>query len=223
MPRAMQPPRGCHDSVMKKMKSALPFVAVLMLAACAAPSATNSPEQTAPQVDPGPVELTIEEAGERYLAIVCQTNFANESLSAAFVAGEQEFLNGGEPSVDAIRSAGAEVVRTSRLQIEMFDDDYYIWPEEVAEQLPHLRAASMAELSALQAVANAERFQDAYYMQYPERSAEQQAAPQEIRYQLGLSADTTESCVGFETALDDLKEEMTKRQEALDPEAKSDE
>ena len=37
------------------------------------PTPTVTPSPT-PTIDPGPVELTKEEAGERYLAIVCASN-----------------------------------------------------------------------------------------------------------------------------------------------------
>ncbi|EPR76645.1 hypothetical protein ADILRU_1130 [Leifsonia rubra CMS 76R] len=52
--------------------------------------------------DPSPVELTIEEAADRYLGLVCQNNFAGAQLTAAFDAGEQEFLNGGAPDPSAV-------------------------------------------------------------------------------------------------------------------------
>lgn len=184
------------------------------LAGCTAvqPEATPTPT---PTIDVGPLELSESEAGERFLGLVCQLNAAHDALGDAIVAGEPEWLNGGAPPVDAVNATAAETLRIGRMSVENMDDDYYVWPEEVAPQLEHVRQSIVLDLSTLSALANATRFEDAYYAQWPERSPEQVAASQEIRYQLGLDPDTTTSCEGYETALELLDEERLARIEYL--------
>lgn len=58
-------------------------------------------------------------------------------------------------------------------------------------------AISVAELSALNTAANATTFEEGYYTTWPDYEAATTAA-QENRYQLGLDADATVSCVEFE-------------------------
>ena len=195
----------------------LVLICAFALAGCtstpiAAPTPTPTPS---PTIDPGPVALPTEQAGTYYLSAVCQGNVANDVLRAAFAAGEPEFLQGGEPDLTAVKAAAAEVTRVDRLLIEVLDDPYFTWPAGVAEQIQYIRASMVAGLSTLNGYANAARFSDAYYATYPEQTAEQVSAPQEIRYQLELSADTTASCVGYETRLDELHAEMVDRNEYL--------
>jgi hypothetical protein len=195
----------------------LPIVllAIFTLTGCAAltPTATPTPS---PTIDIGPVELTESEAAERYLDLVCATNQANEALDAAIIAGEPEWLNGGAPDPSAIKAAATESMRLARLAVELIDDEYYIWPGDVGTYLQHIRETFIQDLSLLSAVANVTRFEDAYFMPWPERTSEQASAGQEIRYQLGLDADTTASCVGYETGLEDLHQEMIERAEYLE-------
>ena len=47
-----------------------------------------SPSPSVPALDPGPVVLTVEEAGNRYLDLVCERNLAANTVYQAFVAGE---------------------------------------------------------------------------------------------------------------------------------------
>ncbi|WES66033.1 hypothetical protein P0L94_08140 [Microbacter sp. GSS18] len=197
--------------------------AVLALTGCTA-SATSeavptlvtpsSAPKPTPTIPVGPVELTDDEAADLYLAIVCQRNIAMEALSDAVFAKEDEFLNGGTPAMTEIQAAAAEGLRIARASVELADDDYYTWPSDVAEHLKVVRDANLAASSNLSEIANADRFEDAYYSTWPNQDTAA-AAAQEIRYQLGLDADTTASCEGHETATDDAHKEMTERREYL--------
>lgn len=158
--------------------------------------------------------LSIEAAGARYLGIVCQANVAGGALSDEFAAQEDTFLNGGEADVSAVNARAAENLRVDRVAVELFDDAYYMWPEAVVDQVKLVRDSYVAESSTLSQIANATRFEDAYYAQWPDETASSTAA-QEIRYQLGLSADTTTSCTGFDQTADTLHGEMLAREAYL--------
>lgn len=157
--------------------------------------------------------MTKEEAGARYLGIVCQRNEAAYRLNDAIVAQEETFFNGGDPDLTEIRAAAAEAMRVSRIVVELFDDSYYIWPEGLDDHLALIRESTMAESTTLSAIANASRFEDAYYAQFT--GPDTAASIAEVRYQLGLSADTSASCQGYEAAADVLHTEMLERNDYL--------
>lgn len=195
------------------------LAASLTLAGCtaaepvAAPAPIPSPT---PAVALGPVELSVEEAGVYYLRLVCQSNTAGDALTAAIRAGEQDYLYGGAPDPSAAKAAAAEQLRLGQLFVEVLEDDYYTWPDGVAEQLVHLRSRTVAELGSQSVDANAATYSEIYYNTYPAMTAEQTAAPQEIRLSLGLSADTTASCAGYETGLDVVVAEIAERNVAIE-------
>lgn len=193
-------------------------VLALTLAGCS-PTAAQLPANveetpTVPAIDPGPITLSEEEAADRYLGIVCQSNVSNTALTAAFQAGEDEFFNGGAPDPAAVKAAAQVAMDDTRVQVELIDDTYYVWPEGIGELLPVLRDSRIAGLGTLSTMVNAVTYEEAYYAVWPDPTAATTAA-QEIRYQLGLDADTTASCVGHETAAADLLAEKTEREEAL--------
>jgi hypothetical protein len=196
--------------------------ALLLVAVSGCSTAPEAPETTpessasaAPKIDPGPVTLTVEEAGNRYLDIVCGPNIAGEALYAALTAGEPEFVAGGAPDPAAVKAAAAARAAASRLAVAQIDDTYFVWPEKVAPQLALVRAVFIGDVATYQSVSSAATFSDAYYAPPTEQNPEQQAAGQEIRYQLDISADTVGSCAGHETGLADLAVAQTEREEAL--------
>ncbi|MFC7943330.1 hypothetical protein ACFUPZ_08715 [Microbacterium oxydans] len=202
---------------------AISVIALVILTGCAAspdadsgattPSSSPTPQPT-PTIDPGPVALSVEDAGIRYLGIVCQRNGANEALNQAFAAGEETYLNGGDADPTAVKAAAAESLRVNSVQIALFDDGYYTWPGGVDVHIRAVRDASMKATSMYDSIANASSYAAAYNVAVVDDPAAAQAA-QEIRYQLQLSPDTTASCVGYETAADALHTEMTERNEYL--------
>lgn len=201
------------------MKKTLAFVLLLTvgLAGCtSAPVANDTSDPTAQPTktaEPaGPVELTEDEAAKRYLNIVCDNNAAITALTAAFAAAEPEFLAGGSPDMAAVKDAASTRLTLSRSAIELLEDEHFIWPKSVAEQVPHIRSTYMAELSTLDGMINAAKFEDAYYATWPAATPEQQAAGQEIRYALGLDADTTASCADNLGGIQTLMEEKSERE-----------
>lgn len=198
-------------------------VTILLLAGCSMSAETAQPQaaqKTAtpvpsptPTIDPGPVVLTKEEAAERYLGLVCQRNVLVFGLNDAFKAQEKTYLNGGSGDVTEVKALSAEALRVNRLAIELIDDPYYTWPSGIDQHLQTIRQSYMSLFSYYDSLANAKSFEDAYYL-----TAEQgngATAAQEIRYQLGLPADTSASCKGKETATDLLHAEMIERNEYL--------
>lgn len=215
--------RGYDVAMRLAVAASAAAAVILLLSSCSAasppdtaveavesPSATPSPT---PTIDPGPVELTKKDAAERYLGIVCQRNSLVYQLNDAFDAQEDAFLSGGAGDVSEVKKIAAESMRVNRLAIEIIDDTYYTWPEGVAEHLKTIRQSYIALASYYDALTNAGSFEEAYYSTAPESGGA--AAAQEIRYQLGLPADTTSSCKGKETMSDVLHQEMTKRNEYL--------
>jgi len=193
--------------------------AAFLFTGCSAPSASDAgstPAPTAtpsptPTIDPGPVELTKEEAGERYLAIVCASNALGAQMNEQLDEKEAQWLNGKEPNISKIKSIAAQSIAVDRLGIELFDDPYYIWPSSVAAHIRTVRDAFVAEQGTLDTIANAKNFKTIYNVTWPDSGS----APQEIRYQLGLSTDTTASCAGKDKLLDGLHAEMVARTEYL--------
>ena len=211
-------------SAMRLVKAAvLSVIAIAFLAGCTAtPDAdasgadttTTSEPSPTPTIDPGPVALTKEEAGERYLGIVCQRNGAVVPYSAAFAAADEVYIGGGDPDITALKAADAELLRVTTVQVTLFDDPYYTWPEGMAKHLKKIRDTDLGLLGVFDGVTNATTYvaaNDASMATVPDSAL----SVQEVRYQLGLSADTTASCKGYETTADALHAEMLERDEYL--------
>lgn len=196
--------------------------ACLVLVGCAAPAgepSASTPSQTAtptptPTIDPGPVALSVEEAADRYLGIVCPTNATVDALNAAFDASEDEFLNGGSPDPTAVKAAAQAQMDSVTTQAELFDDDYFEWPEDLGEQIRILRDFNVAALATLSTMVNAPDYETAYYAVWPDGAASQ-AAAQEVRYQLGIGADTSATCVDHRDKHAVLVAEKAEREEQL--------
>jgi len=195
------------------------MITVIGLSGCSAavPETPSSAEPTSatPAIDPGPVTLTDEEAAERYLSIVCPINIATGALYDAYKAGEDEYLNGGAPDVSAVVDAATIIRDSQRVAIEQLDETYFVWPELVAAQIPHIRSAYMANMAVVSSTSTSTTFEAAYRIPEAPETPEEQAAGQEIRYQLAISADTDASCVGHEDGLNVLSAEKLERDTAL--------
>lgn len=198
------------------------LAAVFLLAGCSAtpdsiavrtPDATDPPPPTF-TIDPGPVALSVEEAAERYLRIVCPTNAASVALSAAFAASGKEFLGGGAPDPAAVKRAAQASLTRETENASLFDDPYYVWPDEVEDQILIVRDSSVQSLRALSMVVNAGTYEAAYYVAWPDESAAA-GASQAIRYQLGIGADTTATCVDYADGHEVLLAEREDREAKL--------
>ncbi|MEF3402243.1 hypothetical protein [Agromyces sp. CCNWLW203] len=99
-------------------------------------------------------------------------------------------------------------------QAELLEDDYFLWPEAIAAHISTLRDSDVASLGTLSIMVNAPDYQTAYYATWPDMTMPQ-AAAQEIRFQLGIGADTQATCVGYEGGHEVLMAERSERQDAL--------
>lgn len=196
--------------------------AAVLLVGCTPASSTAQPSTSkkgvaspspTPTIDPGPVALTKEQAGERYLDLMCERNAITLQINSAFAAKEDEYLSGGNPDVTAIKQLGTEALRVNRVTVELLDDSYYTWPDNTRTLVKTIRDTVLGEAAGYSAMANAASFKAAY--EAPANTVNPGNAPQELRYALGLSADTSASCAGHETAADQLHAEMTSRNEYL--------
>ena len=198
--------------------AAVASMLILVLSGCTATATPAAPAEvtsTVPAIDPGPVDLTAEQASERYLSIVCPANQGVDPHQAAFVAGEDEYFNGGSPDPAAVKASATELATLTRAAITFLDDDYYVWPSSVSEHIAHIRTSYMGQLTTAEAVANAETYAEAYNTPVPATTPEQDTAGQEIRYQLDISSDTKASCIGYEEGHTKLAAERAEREAAL--------
>lgn len=157
--------------------------------------------------------MSKEEAAQRFLGVVCQRNRLVNQLNSAFDAQEEKFLNGGSADPSEVKVIAADAQRVNRLAIELIDDPYYVWPSGVASHVRTIRQAYIELSSYYDGVMNADSFEEAYYLDG--LVTDGATAAQEIRYQLGLPADTSSSCEGKETISESLHQEMVERNEYL--------
>jgi hypothetical protein len=143
------------------------------------------------------VELTTEQAADRYLDVVCPTNELTDALGAVFQAGYDEHTAGGSPDVTPIREAASALLDSYRIQVELLDDEGYAWPEEVVDLIDVIQDADFLMLTSLSKLKSAEDFDAAFNTPAPDLT-EAATAAQKIRYELGIDPDTYESCVGHE-------------------------
>lgn len=110
-------------------------VCVVTLAACG-----GSDEQTAAQpqasissspTPSGPIELTAEQAGERYLKYICQTNAAGDRLV------EAGYYDGyfGQPLTEEQRTALKNAAKVNTRAAQALEDPGYVWPADVAKPI----------------------------------------------------------------------------------------
>lgn len=141
--------------------SSILLTVALSITACAAPMST-------------------EEAGERYLEIICPANAASEVLSAAYDAQDLE----------AIKAAAAVRIDAIRLAANQFTADDAGWPTEVSpDDIEAISDYFMASVSGLEAVKDATALSETL-VRAPD-ATEFQTATQTIRLTLGLPSDTT--------------------------------
>lgn len=124
--------------------------------------------------------MSTEEAGERYLEIICPANAAADVLSAAY-AGQD---------LEAIKAAAGVRIDAIRLAAKQFTADDAGWPAEVSpDDIEAISDFFMAEVGGLQQVKDATALSETL-VRAPD-ATEFQTSTQTIRLNLGLPSDTT--------------------------------
>lgn len=162
----------------------------------AEPAAASDPT---PDTEQGPVELTIEEAGVRYLQIVCPANIAAgvwEETYAAVAAQEMD--------MPALREATVNNADVDVVVLSLLNDERYVWPAEAAAFIEEIRVSYEEELDALIAAVPAESLAEVDAVAWPDYSS---LPVVELRNVLGLDADTSASCIGYENGHEVLSAE----------------
>ena len=182
---------------------------MLALAGCteAAPTEPTAPARATPKESVGAATMTVEEAGERYLSIVCEANVAIDETSLASEVARTAYLNNEEVDVAPLTSGYARLLSLIELSAKEFANRDFIWPVEVATQIDTLRTGDIADFDHYQAIATATTYDEVLAAPEAQSTLEQDSAPQKIRFELGLSLDKEASCVGYENALTKLGEE----------------
>lgn len=205
----------------KYLGGVVPVVLLLALAGCSAgvsssksdPGVAAEPTPT-PSVDRGPVELTVEEAAERYLSIICDRNATAAAVSDGYLRWEDVYLAGGDPGVQEAAALSEAAMIAARNSVVLFDDEYYVWPEDVQEHIATVRDANLAEVGPYDTIMNSNSYEQVRLVTFPD-GAEGGNAAQEVRLALGISADTSTSCEGYVGGQVNLLAEKDEREAAL--------
>lgn len=166
--------------------------------------------QSAPA--PSPTEKVLDKAaaGELYLHVICDSNETNSAFNEAAGAANEVAATGQTPDITPVTASAAEAVAREREAVTVFDDSYYVWPDSVKEHIKDVRSTLMTELSTFQQIASADSWETIVAVTPAETDL---TASQEVRYQLGLDADTETSCEGMTGHLSQLAKESAERQE----------
>ncbi|SFR62926.1 hypothetical protein SAMN04488591_2565 [Microbacterium azadirachtae] len=123
--------------------------------------------------------MTNDEAGAKYLSIVCPGNKASIALDAAFTSGDIA-------QITAAAASARDIYQTSALALA---DTKILWPEGIAADLKKLSDAQFARVSFADQVSKATTFDEANSIIYV--NDDSGAVAQKVRAQLGLPASTT--------------------------------
>jgi hypothetical protein len=127
--------------------------------------------------------LSTEEAGRKYLEIICPGNTA--------WLGDVELTD-----LKALRAAAADARDIFQARAKGLSDPSIQWPSGVPELLKVLRKDALSSVVYFENLALAETLDDFWSDPPPDRSQFSEVA-QEVRLILNLSADTVESCKNY--------------------------
>lgn len=171
--------------------------------------APQSAPQSAPTPEPSEKVLDKKAAGTLYLDIVCDGNSIVQEYNDRLTKANDTALSGEVPDIAPLKESARKVVDTRRLMVTVLDDTYYVWPESVRDSIKSVRDDSMAEVGGFERIAQVNDWNSLVEITWAEGDG---TAPQEIRYQLGLDADTQSSCGGHTGKLSDLASQSEERQ-----------
>lgn len=152
----------------------------------------------------GPQQMSIEDAGERYLNIVCTSNAAGDRAYDLLDAGLAELDAGGSPDVSAFNAAAAEARDVVQRSASLLGSDDVLWPTAVAEDIAKVQRSLLIEVSDWEGVRSSASIEEAGDFILSPEPVELEGAAQAVRAGLNISADTEASCVGRENGHDAL-------------------
>jgi hypothetical protein len=172
---------------------ALALMLALTMAGCtSAPAAPEAAATTAPTPTPTPTPtpelLTAETAAARYLSAVCVSNKESDDFTKTYddTAASLETLTG--------EAAGARDAMQQSARI--LDDPMFVWPEDIAEDIGHVRDNLLSYAGTLQSMPTAPS-REAISGIYFDADATADESAQRVRLRLNLSADTAAGCEAY--------------------------
>jgi len=157
------------------------LMALPALAGCTATTAMPVPTPT-------PTVLSTSQAATLYLQTVCPVNAAADVYSAAWTATPVDLAT--------VKSLAVQLATAETKQANTFDDKSILWPESVKPDMQTMADNAFSTLSWLSGIQNATTL-EAANVAAPAGDAAATAS-QRIRSRLGLSSDTSASCIGVQ-------------------------
>lgn len=173
---------GCSGAVTESSSGATTSVASASASSSAAPTPSSTPSPTPTPTATGPVELTVDEAGERYLEFVCVSNAAKDKFSQV-----QQRL---DPNTYSDTSIAAKIKKVSQQTADIvaasaqgLSDPSFVWPQAVQEDMQKVGADLYEQSAWYASVADSETWAD---VDTYRGSAKSSRAASAVRLALGL-------------------------------------
>lgn len=134
-----------------------------------------------------------QEVEERFLNITCPYTLAYARFEAE--------LNSENDELAALNRVAADIVEIGDAATDLIEADTYVWPPGVGEQLDTISSNYEEFRPNWVDASNSEIFSEVFFAYDTVVPRDRQVADQEIRYLLGMSPDSHETCIGREDGL----------------------
>jgi hypothetical protein len=126
----------------------------------APPITSPSPTSTPTPTPTGPVELTIEEAGERFLKYICASNASLDAYSRARDKFDLYTSSDAKPHPKT-KKAAQKAADAHTAAARGLSDSGYLWPEAVRNKIALLATDQFESAAVYLSIAEAETWSDA--------------------------------------------------------------
>lgn len=173
---------GCTGSATDAGSSSAPPPTPVSSSATPTPTPSATPTPTPTPTPTGPVELTIEEAGERYLTYVCVSNAANDKYFDTQDKYDAYASDSDSPHPKTRKAAqrGAEAYSTTA---QALADPEYVWPESVQKDVAAVANYVYEQSAWFSSIAEADTWSDVSTLR---GSGKMARAATSLRLTLGL-------------------------------------
>lgn len=130
---------------------------------------------------------------ERFLNITCPYTLAYARFEAE--------LNSESDDTSALNQAAADIVDSGDAATKLIESDAYAWPTGVGEQLDIIRSNYEEFRPNWVDASNSGLFSEVFFAYDTVVPRNREVADQEIRYILGMSPDSHDTCIGREDGL----------------------